>query len=307
MPSEQTIEVEKAPAPPQEISADVENVAGFDKDIAVAIVGERRHDINPAVEARVVRKIDWFLIPAMSIGYGLVYYDKVSTSSLSVTQVLTFPGNSWFRSSVRHDHRPLPRSNRLQNNPGLQRYLPSLLGYLNVLLRHASRSLPHDLRTAKIQYGQNTWQHRLLLGIDLHANCSRNKLAGTLRSTFLSWLRREYHTNELHVHYLLILYPEGTGFATELVVLGYRGIHNCWRSPELWIWSDQGWSVETLAVYLPVGWIPHVPLWVGLLCRPEFARHGVVLDQGRTRCCYGALKVWADWSTVHEVQALPDP
>ena len=254
MPSEQTIKDEKAPALPQEIFAEVENVAGFDKDIAVAIVGERRLDINPAVEARVVRKIDWFLVPAMSIGYGLVYYDKVSTPSPSVAQSLTFPGNSWLRSSVRHDHGPLPRSNRLQNRPGLQRYLPSLLGYLNVLLRHASRSLPNDLRIAKIQYGQNTWRRRLLLGVDLHANRSRNKL----------------------------------------VVLGYRDIYNCWRSYELWIWSDQGRSVETLAVYLPLGWIPHVPRWVGLLCCPEFARHGVVLDQGRTRCCYGALEVWAD-------------
>ena len=229
----------------------------------------------------------------MSIGYGLVYYDKVSTPSPSVAQSLTFPGNSWLRSSVRHDHGPLPRSNRLQNRPGLQRYLPSLLGYLNVLLRHASRSLPNDLRIAKIQYGQNTWRRCLLLGVYLHANRSRNKLAGTLRPTFLSWLRREHHTNELHVHYLLILYPEGTSFATELVVLGYRDIYNCWRSYELWIWSDQGWNVETLAVYLPLGWIPHVPLWVGLLCCPEFAHHGVVLDR-RTRCCYGALEVWAD-------------
>ena len=46
-------------------------------DIAIAIVGERRHDIDPAIEARVVRKIDQFLLPVMFIGYGLVYYDKV--------------------------------------------------------------------------------------------------------------------------------------------------------------------------------------------------------------------------------------
>jgi hypothetical protein len=49
-----------------------------DKDIAIAVVGEHRHAIDPAVEARVVRKIDLFLVPAMTIGYGLVYYDKVS-------------------------------------------------------------------------------------------------------------------------------------------------------------------------------------------------------------------------------------
>jgi hypothetical protein len=48
-----------------------------DKDIAIEIVGEHRHDLDPAAEARVVRKIDLFLVPAMTIGYGLVYYDKV--------------------------------------------------------------------------------------------------------------------------------------------------------------------------------------------------------------------------------------
>lgn len=49
-----------------------------EKDVAIALVGEQRLHLNPAVEARVVRKIDLFLVPVMSIGYGLVYYDKVS-------------------------------------------------------------------------------------------------------------------------------------------------------------------------------------------------------------------------------------
>lgn len=53
------------------------NVNSRDQDIAIAIVGERSQAIDPAVEARVVRKIDLFLVPAMIVGYGLVYYDKV--------------------------------------------------------------------------------------------------------------------------------------------------------------------------------------------------------------------------------------
>lgn len=62
---------------------DIENaptiqVKNEDKDIAIAVVGEHRHAIDPEMEARVVRKIDLFLVPAMTIGYGLVYYDKVS-------------------------------------------------------------------------------------------------------------------------------------------------------------------------------------------------------------------------------------
>lgn len=39
-----------------------------DQDDAIAMVGEEQHEIDPIVEARVIRKIDCFLIPAMVIG-----------------------------------------------------------------------------------------------------------------------------------------------------------------------------------------------------------------------------------------------
>ncbi len=65
-----------APIAPVDLE-DAAQVGIQDKDIAIAIVGEHRHAIDPAVEARVVRKIDWYLVPAMAVGYGLVYYDKV--------------------------------------------------------------------------------------------------------------------------------------------------------------------------------------------------------------------------------------
>jgi hypothetical protein len=71
---------EKSAASVHGVSADLEDAAreGLeDQDVAIAIVGDHRHAIDPAMEARVVRKIDLFLIPAMSIGYGLTYYDKV--------------------------------------------------------------------------------------------------------------------------------------------------------------------------------------------------------------------------------------
>lgn len=38
------------------------------KDVAIGLVGEHARDIDPEVEARVLRKIDWFLIPAMIVG-----------------------------------------------------------------------------------------------------------------------------------------------------------------------------------------------------------------------------------------------
>ncbi|KAK1761589.1 major facilitator superfamily domain-containing protein [Echria macrotheca] len=52
-----------------------------EKDEAMAMVGEQAHAVDPAVVARAVRKIDWFLIPAMIFGYGLVYYDKAILGS----------------------------------------------------------------------------------------------------------------------------------------------------------------------------------------------------------------------------------
>jgi hypothetical protein len=40
----------------------------LEKDIAIGLVGEHAQDVDPEVEARVLRKIDWFLIPAMIVG-----------------------------------------------------------------------------------------------------------------------------------------------------------------------------------------------------------------------------------------------
>lgn len=85
-----------------------QRVAGKDQDIAIAIVGEHRQDIDPVLEARVVRKIDWFLIPTMIFGYGLVYYDKVISSSVVLLLQLLTCGIGYPRlcCPLRHDERP---------------------------------------------------------------------------------------------------------------------------------------------------------------------------------------------------------
>ncbi|ETS73676.1 hypothetical protein PFICI_14622 [Pestalotiopsis fici W106-1] len=59
------------------------------KDVAIEMVGEKSHAIDPAVAAHAVRKIDWFLIPAMTIGYGLVYYDKAILGSAALFGMTT--------------------------------------------------------------------------------------------------------------------------------------------------------------------------------------------------------------------------
>jgi hypothetical protein len=41
---------------------------GVEKDVAIAMMGEQVHDIDPAITARAVRKIDWFLMPATLVG-----------------------------------------------------------------------------------------------------------------------------------------------------------------------------------------------------------------------------------------------
>ncbi|KAF1998347.1 MFS general substrate transporter [Amniculicola lignicola CBS 123094] len=51
------------------------------KDDALRLVGEHAQNIDPEVEKRALRKIDLFLIPAMVVGYGLVYYDKAILGS----------------------------------------------------------------------------------------------------------------------------------------------------------------------------------------------------------------------------------
>ncbi|KAK7188245.1 allantoate transport protein [Paraphaeosphaeria sporulosa] len=53
----------------------------LDKDVAIKLVGEHAQEIDPEIEKRVLRKIDLFLIPAMIVGYGLVYYDKAILGS----------------------------------------------------------------------------------------------------------------------------------------------------------------------------------------------------------------------------------
>jgi hypothetical protein len=89
-------------AEPQAASTDVQNVSthpvrGEEKDIAITLVGERRHVFNSTLEAPVVRKIDLFLIPTMTIGYGLVYYDKVRkvSNNRDLSLLIYIPRQFW--------------------------------------------------------------------------------------------------------------------------------------------------------------------------------------------------------------------
>ncbi|KAJ9632481.1 hypothetical protein H2203_000886 [Taxawa tesnikishii (nom. ined.)] len=71
---------EKAPVTVQ----DSPRPASPSQDVAAEIVGEHAQEIDPELQRRVLRKIDWYLIPAMVLGYGLVYYDKAILGSAAL-------------------------------------------------------------------------------------------------------------------------------------------------------------------------------------------------------------------------------
>ncbi|THC91017.1 hypothetical protein EYZ11_009525 [Aspergillus tanneri] len=56
----------------------------LEKDAALAVVSDEAQEFDPAVEKRVMRKIDLFFMPAMLIGYGFVYWDKAILGSASL-------------------------------------------------------------------------------------------------------------------------------------------------------------------------------------------------------------------------------
>ena len=70
---------EKTPSAKPRLSplGDDSSVESFEKDLAAAIVPNRAQAFDRAIERRVLRKIDLYLIPWMWLGYGFVYYDKV--------------------------------------------------------------------------------------------------------------------------------------------------------------------------------------------------------------------------------------
>ena len=54
----------------------------FDKDAARTVVSDVAQEIDPVVEKRVVRKIDWYFMPAMLIGrsqFDMSWRSKSST------------------------------------------------------------------------------------------------------------------------------------------------------------------------------------------------------------------------------------
>jgi hypothetical protein len=101
----------EAPAPLDQPGLDADSAArsiSSDRDVAIGLVGERAHEIDPELERRVLRKIDRFLIPAMVVGkisYPASFRLSAEASRLW-TRILRQSHPRQCR-SLRHDKRPV--------------------------------------------------------------------------------------------------------------------------------------------------------------------------------------------------------
>lgn len=79
---------EQVAAPRMESAArDVDMQRDGEKDIAIDLVGEHAREFDAEVEARVLRKIDWFLIPAMVV--GMLYLHLIPLVMVQDVNMLT--------------------------------------------------------------------------------------------------------------------------------------------------------------------------------------------------------------------------
>ncbi|OQE17865.1 hypothetical protein PENSTE_c019G05711 [Penicillium steckii] len=62
---------------------------GMEKDAALTVVSDVAQEVDPVIAKRVLRKIDMYFMPAMLIGYGVVYYDKAILGSASLFGMTT--------------------------------------------------------------------------------------------------------------------------------------------------------------------------------------------------------------------------
>ncbi|CAI7630229.1 unnamed protein product [Penicillium pancosmium] len=71
------------------VSSASERAQITEKDAALAVVSDVAQEIDPVIAKRVLRKIDLYFMPAMLIGYGMVYYDKAILGSASLFGMTT--------------------------------------------------------------------------------------------------------------------------------------------------------------------------------------------------------------------------
>lgn len=119
----------------------------------------------------------------------MVYYDKVRPSNgfligISLTYSLGNPGECF---TFWHDDRLVVARGRPFHISTIIRHFTTQLGNIDLLLRHARRSLSNDFYSTEIQRPSCPWAGGSCVGCSLCCNCWRDIVAGTVCAAILSW------------------------------------------------------------------------------------------------------------------------
>ena len=146
------------------------------------------------------------------------------------------------------------------------------MGHLIILLRHARRTLPTNIRPATFQPGTHPWRRRTAMESNLHVDSRCYRLQGIVCTAFLFGIRGKYHPNGLHDNSKQLLHATRTIRSPVLVVQFHRPLHYHRRRVELRLRANHVRRAEEVAVYLPARWVSNLPLRMLLLLYPQFLR-----------------------------------
>jgi hypothetical protein len=212
MATEQTTPPRASPSTPS---------LALEKDVAVALVGENAREIDAHVEARVLSKIDWFLIPAMVVGTSrpalltlsysaLIFCHTISPPRTSKPMLNQTPPNRLrprllrqsdprVRGPLRHDEGPRPHGDLDRDDAADDKHVAPQLGDVAVLLWHAGGPVSHDVCAAAVQHWADPRRGRDCVGRRVYAYCGRDDASGAVCSAVFSGLRRVGYPDGVHV------------------------------------------------------------------------------------------------------------
>jgi hypothetical protein len=273
MATEQTIPPRASPSTPS---------LALEKDVAVALVGENAREIDAHVEARVLSKIDWFLIPAMVVGYGLVYYDKAILGSavlfgmtkdlaLTVTSTATTPPTtntsrlSWATSLFYFGM----LAGLYPMTFALQRFnIGRILGAVVIVWAVVC------MLTAAVTTHQGLYVQRFFLGF----------VESVIPTGFMCVISGYYTQEEqaLRQSWYVPCLREGTRWLTlPQVVLCDGAVYDCGICVELRVCADYGRGFEEVAVHLSPRRLSDVPVRHLVFLHSQLAGVGMVSHPGR--------------------------
>lgn len=103
-PNEKTTQLGSPPRSHHDPESGASSIS-LEKDVAIGLVGEHAREIDPEVEARVLRKIDWFLIPAMIVGMSYSHLSKAVINLFRLWTSILRQSYPRLSSALRNDSR----------------------------------------------------------------------------------------------------------------------------------------------------------------------------------------------------------